>query len=134
MTLTTKPNQTKTRGTLKPMIDRMLHNWKPKLASLLVAVAVWYLFKENIRRQDQGPIISDPGVLSASVSTSADSAGTGGAGGIPGIATLLASIDGSSPTSTMVADRTQRKLVRLRWIELGAFRTSVAEFPGLNCG
>ena len=116
------------------MIDRLLNNWKPKLASLLVALAVWYLFKENIRRQDQVPIVSDPGVLSASVSASAAISGTGGVGGIAGMAALLASVHTPSSMATIVADRTERKLVRLRWIELGAFSTSIAEFPGLHCG
>ena len=116
------------------MIERLLNNWKPKLASLLVAVAVWYLFKENIRRQDQGPIVSDPAVLSASVSTSAASIGTGAACGIPAVAAALVSIGSSPPVASTVAERPQRELRRLRWIELGAFSTSVADYPAQRCG
>lgn len=108
------------------MISRLLNNWKPKLASLLVAVAVWYLFKENIRRHDQSPIVSDPGVLSASVSSTTY--------GIPGMATAPAAIGTSPPLASIVAERRQRHLLRLRWVELEAFSTSVADYPAQRCG
>ena len=115
------------------MIDRMLHNWKPKLASLLVAIAVWYLFKENIRRQDQGPIVSDPGVLSASVSAPATGFSNAAADCVPGMATVPPTFGGAAPVASVVAERRQRQLIRLRWIDLGAFSGGIADYPAQSC-
>ncbi len=116
--------------------ERLLHNWKAKLASLLVAIAVWYLFKEDIRTRDRGPIFSDPGVLSASVSASAAAISGGSVGGIPGMAiagAIACSRDGA-PVAWVVAERPQSLLRRLRWLELGAFSASVEEYPAHHCG
>jgi hypothetical protein len=109
------------------MTSRFVNNWKPKLACLLVAIAVWYLFKENIRRHDQGPTVSDPGVLNASVSASTADYG------IPGVTSALAVFGGHAPIVWIVSESPQNSLVRLRWMDIGAFRTPVADFPAHLC-
>lgn len=119
--------------------ERLLHNWKAKVASLLVAVAVWYLFREDIRTREQLPIVSDPGVLSASASVAGMAAGGAGGGGVAGMViagVIVVARDGaaSAPMAWVAAERRRSVLRRLRWLELGEFSASVEEYPAHHCG
>lgn len=101
----------------------MLSHWKAKIASLLVAIAVWYLLKGHIGRHEYHRIVSDPGAPIAA----AFAAGIpgGGAGRFNGAEVVLSAL--------VAAERPQAELTRLHWVELGEFSAGVTEFPRFPC-
>ena len=105
------------------MKERLLNHWKAKIASLLVAVAVWYLLKGHVGNQQDQRIVSDPGT------TIASAVGPGlpgdGAYGVGRVELNLSAL--------VAAERPQVSLTRLHWVELGEFSAGVAEFPSYPC-
>ena len=102
------------------MKHRILYNWKAKVASLLVAVAVWYLLKGHVGNQQRPRIVSDPGAPIASAGLMSD--------GIFGPGREVV-----TPSAQVAAERPQATLLRLHWVESGAFSAGVVEFPGYPC-
>jgi len=112
-------------ATGQAMKERILNHWKAKIASLLVAVAVWYLLKGHVGNQQDQRIVSDPGtpIASASVGSGWSGEAAWGFGG-----------GGLVMSSAMVAaELPQVTLIRLHWVESGEFSAGVTEFPGYPC-
>ena len=104
------------------MKERILNHWKAKIASLLVAVAVWYLLKGHVGNQQEQRIVSDPGTPIASAFS-----------GFPGDATWCISQAGQVASALVAAERPQAALTRLHWVEWGEFSAGVTEFPRYPC-
>ncbi len=105
------------------MKERILNHWKAKIASLLVAVAVWYLLKGHVGNQQDQRIVSDPGTSIASAAVSSFP-GDGAWG--DGKAAVVSS-------ALIAAERPQVSLTRLHWVELGEFSAGVTEFSSYPC-
>ena len=50
------------------MKELLLNNWKPKIASLLLAMAIWYLIKSHVERVPKGRNKPVPGRNAGSAS------------------------------------------------------------------
>lgn len=100
------------------MKKRMLNHWKAKIASLLVAIAVWYLLKGHIGNQEYHRIVSDPGTPIASAFAS----------DLPGEGVWAFGEAGLVLTTLVAAERPQASLTRLHWVELGEFSAGVTDF------
>ena len=104
------------------MKERILNHWQAKIASLLVAVAIWYLLKGHVGNQYEQRIVSDPGTPIASALPAMPGDGAGCFGQVGCVSSTL-----------VAAERPQSALMRLHWVELGEFSAGVTEFPSYPC-
>ena len=107
----------------------LLHNWKAKIASLLLAFAIWYLIDSNLSRNQEvrfespgtdtpGPDPNNPGTPVPVIKEMPDNdLGYHSQAPIP-VAVM------------MVAPR----VYRLHWMEIGDFSGSLRRFPGCQVG
>lgn len=102
------------------MKEALRSHWKAKLASLLVAVAVWYLLKGHVRYQEQRNIVTDPGTQLASA-------------GLPGNGGLWSAEPSVVPLALLATERPRAELVRTRWVEMGEFTAGIVEYPAYPC-
>jgi len=105
------------------MKEQILDHWKAKIASLLVAVAVWYLLKGHVGNQYDQRIVSDPGTPIASATASS----------WPGGGVWWFSGPGAVSPALVAAERPQAQLTRSHWFEMGDFSAGVTEFPSYPC-
>ena len=94
----------------------LLHNWKAKIASLLLAFAIWFLISLTI--QDQlPPEIPVPGTGTLPPRESPPP--------VPGV-----SVSGAFPPACEeIVSMPHASLYRLHWFEAGDFAVSLVEFP-----
>lgn len=102
----------------------LLENWKGKIASLLLAVAIWYLIDANLRRPDRLEI-PVPGTLQPQLDTSPNSVMPIPGGGSPDTGFVV-------PPPARVESLVEQTLFGLYWIETGDFADSVTGFPGVT--
>lgn len=102
------------------MKEALLSHWKSKLASLLVAVAVWYLLKGHVRYQEQRNIVTDPGTQMASA-------------GLQGIGSLGSADHSVVPLALLATERPRAELTRTHWVEMGEFTAGIVEYPAYPC-
>ena len=97
----------------------LLHNWKAKFTSLLLAVAIWFLIRHSI--QDQlPPEIPVPGEAPTVPSIKTPPP-------VPGLPGTVGSVfPAIHHEIVMVVDVA---LYRLHWIEAGDFEASLVEYP-----
>lgn len=95
----------------------LLHNWRAKFASLLLAVAIWFLIQLTLRDQEP-PVFPVPGTGTPSIDPITP---------IPGVPV------GSlfPPACEELVSLAQASLYRLHWFEAGDFAASLVEFPAL---
>ena len=106
------------------MKDFFLANWKGKITSLFLAVAIWYLIDANLRRPDriQIPV---PGTSQPQLDTSPNSVVPIPGGGSPDTSNTK-----SAPTR--IEERVERELFGFQGIEcdgVANFRTVVFTLP-----
>lgn len=104
----------------------ILENWKGKITSLLLAVAIWYLIDANLRRPDRVHI-PVPGTSQPQLDTSPNSVVP-----IPGGGSPSSSNGYQFPPAEHIEAQVERQLFGMVWIEQGEFADSVTEFPGVT--
>lgn len=107
----------------------LLHNWKAKIASLLLSFAIWYLIDSNLS-QNQEVRYLNPGTKNPDVDP--NNPGTP----VPGVNEapendLGRQAPGSPPVAVM---RVESRVFRLHWVEEGDFSGSLCQFPGYRVG
>ena len=110
------PETTNSKTKMKAIL---LHNWRAKFTSLLLAIAIWFLIHLSIRDQ-LPPAFPVPGEAPSAPPIKTPPP-------IPGLPGALGSqLFPAREEIVMVASVS---LYRLHWIEAGSFETSLVEYP-----
>jgi hypothetical protein len=108
----------------------LLHNWKAKIASLLLSFAIWYLIDSNLSRNQDYRLEQGPGTTAPDVDPNNPGAP------VPVIKETPENTLGylapvAPPVAIMMVES---RVYRLHWMEFGDFNGSLRQFPGYRVG